>query len=738
MIFFASTSLVLGIFSLVFLSTSVTAQTEWEPIGPASVEMITFAANSDYLFGSLLEIGGSLYRSSDGGATWDEIFAPLFSTHYLSVVHADDEVVLVVETSQGHGRYMYRSTDNGRSWEDVLMEEEGISTQRYSCVKIGSTIYAHYANHLSTPFVAYSNDRGRYWSHLKGEDLDLRKVLGLHAVADTLVLVAEDDVGGGLFLTADTGRTWTIRRTPDNEGSWYSIEVDGRSILAKRNSQIIFSEDLGQTWQNSTLYADTLWIAYYPVGAKGTVIIPGVTSALYSRDTGRTWHRSDSSYPYTFPRYNGNKGCLRSGIWTGDGFVFGHSERIGNFYTEGGETWTSFGRNLPQNGHVVGMALFEDKLLVLRDQLTSDNLFSSTDAGSTWQVNNEQVPSSEQGHLFSTSRGFFQSREDALYFSQDGRLWEKLEGTPGRIQGFADADATVLSWTESGQLWHSTDHGTTWSPITSFTLRAHTALIFEGIFLAAGTDLLRSSDSGRTWDTVRLDNGQNIYLNGITRSGSNLYAVSSNLENALLHSADSGKTWQPIMDRIPFNWESNLVHTTTTLFSFDSVVVLNVHHEYVRNSFISTDHGSTWERLGRAPDTLLLGPINRMVRVGDYLIAPMDGKTAWNAGLYRIPVSHLLSSVRTIAAERVQPEGEISWNQSDRTFNWRVEQSGEAETTLFDLFGRKIFGLYRGSVRQGVQNQVAMPEEDLITGTYFVVLTVEGEIVVQTLLQIAD
>ena len=167
--------------------------------------------------------GSSMYRSIDGGDTWDEIKKGLPSAELgrigLAVTSAaPDRVYAIVEAAEGKGGF-YMSDNRGANWN----RQSGQSTSgNYYQEIITDPLRADVIYSMDT-WMKVSTDAGKSWS-LVGEDTK-------HVDNHSMWIDPEDGehwiVGcdGGIYETYDAADTWAFRKNlPVTQ--FYKVAVD--------------------------------------------------------------------------------------------------------------------------------------------------------------------------------------------------------------------------------------------------------------------------------------------------------------------------------------------------------------------------------------------------------------------------------------------------------------------------------------------------------------------------------
>ena len=301
-------------------------------IGPAGmsgrvsdVEVVLSDRNVVYVGGST----GGLFRSDDGGLTWDPIFddQPALGIGAIAVFQPNPDLVWVgtgegnPRNSAGVGRGLFKSIDGGESWERVGFE----ASERIHRV----------LTHPSDPDVVYVGVMGPAWSdgqergvyRTRDGGATWERVLWRNertGVADMVMDPVNPDKifaamwefrrdpwfftsggpGSGLFVTHDGGDSWTeiepADGMPPGDLGRIGLAIAASdpdvvyALVEATRSALLRSDDGGRTWRT---VSDEEGIAPRPFYYADLRVDPENENRLYSlhgaiqvsEDQGRTW-----------------------------------------------------------------------------------------------------------------------------------------------------------------------------------------------------------------------------------------------------------------------------------------------------------------------------------------------------------------------------------------------------------------------------------------------------------------
>jgi photosystem II stability/assembly factor-like uncharacterized protein len=258
---------------------------------------------------------GGVWRTSDGGETWEDVRPPGAATMVFRDIEATDFThVQVLAIGSGAASRIYRTSDGGETWSKTFVNRDPRAF--YDCMAMwpGGRVGLAMSDPVDGRFgLIETRDSGRTWHRLRPVRMP-RAVAGEYGFASSgtcLVTTGARNAylatGGGasrIFRTTDRGRHWSVRRStiPAAEnggvnslafrspergiavGGDYTADGDGHDVVAT-------TYDRGDTWRNvgdpSGYRSGVAW--RYDRGR--VAIAVGFNGSDISRDGGRTWQR---------------------------------------------------------------------------------------------------------------------------------------------------------------------------------------------------------------------------------------------------------------------------------------------------------------------------------------------------------------------------------------------------------------------------------------------------------------
>jgi photosystem II stability/assembly factor-like uncharacterized protein len=301
---------------------------QWRLIGPfrgGRAVAVTGVAGggSTFYFGS---VDGGVWKTTDAGVTWTPLFdgQPIASTGALAVAPSNPQVLYAgtgesdIRSSLSSGDGVYKSTDGGKTWQNIGLQDSRqisrivVDPANADVVYVGALGHAYGPN--DTRGVFKSSDGGATWTRVldKGPDIGVSDLAIATGSANILfagtwnahrppwsTYPPVQGPGGGLYRSTDSGATWTqLTGHGLPEGDWGRVGVtvapDGKRVYAAldagKKSGLYRSDDGGDTWtlmnSDSRLTSRSWYFMQISVDPNNAdvVYIPNV--ALYKTEDG--------------------------------------------------------------------------------------------------------------------------------------------------------------------------------------------------------------------------------------------------------------------------------------------------------------------------------------------------------------------------------------------------------------------------------------------------------------------
>ncbi|HTP10204.1 MAG TPA: hypothetical protein VMP08_18250 [Anaerolineae bacterium] len=542
----------------------------WESSGPIGGRADTLALSPNFANDGIAltgevdwikvsDYGRGLFKSSDWGQTWRSISPSLEEppTSGNEAVHeyafspgfVTDKTVFAA-TSHG----LYKSTDKGDTWQwlkqatpdapggvtrvmlspDYPTSGHLFDSNLYGCLSLSQDYGQTWAKCV-TPASAYSvqyspnfasdntifasgfneyrsTNRGLDWTQILTGTSSF--ILSPNYTVDHIAFT----VGAGISKTIDNGMSWTpLLSAPVNSLS-ISPQFGADQTLfgsGDANSNIVYrSISGGATWLSGTIGVSTTTvgsISLSPDFAGDHIAYAIGNDGLYrSTNSGVDWSLSS----------NFDQQAITSLIyapdWPTHPYLFVTTDQATYRSIDSGTTWLL----VPDLAHIpIESVLFSPGWPTQPYILigSAQGIYRSTDGGATW----------------SRMSGYTSLSASALVMSNDDAIW--LTGT-------------------SNGLYASTDHADNWAPFgaprtyiyqiaASPAYAADHTVFVEGSYGGMGANLLRTTDGGATWQSVRsMSNSGGLALSPQYTIDHTLFVLSS----GVWRSTNGGDNWQSI------------------------------------------------------------------------------------------------------------------------------------------------------------------------------------------------
>ncbi|HEV6963902.1 dockerin [Roseateles sp.] len=491
-----------------------------------ATQTVYAAINPDYV--NAAGLASSLYRTTDGGATWKPVTTPVSGYHIPHMVRAADGMFYVVFTKDtgpgagGPGR-LYKF--DGTTWTLLKSEDPnggtnfglgGVSVQGSGATtRIALGVTNSWGNWNGQQIVQLSDDAGKTWREIEAmtpgetasgwvddveiDPSDRDHILHVHGggVIETKNASAATPTWKGTvegieetatlaLVTPPAGATYKFVNSAGDVGTWVDTDLTKTPTLSP-----------GLGWSNGNS-ADMAWADPLYIAATGVINSTGAATGYSSGDGGKTW-TTFATLPAGAKENTGGEGGIV--VTSRNNAVWAPANSVPSYTTNNGASWTA--TNLPALT-VVGQGWGRGYRLAA-DRKNPNKVYAYDSGGASWSnLPGKVYVSTDGGHSFSLSAGSVSAN-----LAPNGWWSTSMAVNPN-----AEGDLWVA---DGNAVYHSTDSGASWAKVGNFATAngvAGASLIALGK-AAAGAGysaavyvvgvvngvwgVYRSDDAGTTW-----------------------------------------------------------------------------------------------------------------------------------------------------------------------------------------------------------------------------------------------
>lgn len=265
----------------------------------------------------------------------------------------------------------------------------------------------------------------------------------LYTRQDTVFARIWDSLNGGrMFLTANSGASWTQISSADSDIDVLCIVMlnDNRLLAGTWNGFYLSPSD-GTNWNAVTPTGIPEDTAIGSISMIGTTLFAGTTGKIYkSSDNSNSWIEVSSGIPVN---------ARITSIVANGNAIFAGSASNGVFITtNGGTSWTAINSGLTDT-HISQLAVMGNKLFAV----TLNGVFVSGDNGMNWEADSSNLENINC--LVVVNNQLFSGTDDSgVYLSVDsGATWTPVSaGMPTniRVWSLAASSDDLYAGTSSG------------------------------------------------------------------------------------------------------------------------------------------------------------------------------------------------------------------------------------------------------------------------------------------------
>jgi photosystem II stability/assembly factor-like uncharacterized protein len=622
--------------------------------------------------------GGGVFKSTDGGRTWQAANTGLFNFFIRDLVldPAAPETLYLSAGDLPNVAGVYKSTNGGASWINV---SGGLPKPPPLCgcgglLPITDLAIDLHGSHRLYAVAGGSVYLGPAWVPA-GPGLETANGALTVETDPSSSTVVYAGTNRGVYKSTDAGAHWAAATSGLGSRPVRALAVDPRNprnVYAGTDVGVFASTDAGASWlPASTGLTDrrVLDLALDP--ADPATLWAGTRQGLFeSDDRGQSWHPVAGlqetvgvlavapSAPEVLYAGSGEVAEVRSGPG-----VFKSSD--------GGATWTVLSQGMTAS-EVTSMAS-AGVAGALWAGTAGQGVFRTDDGGASWRPASDGLterlvlslaadPSDLQVLYAGTARGIFKTTDGGASWTarNQGLTVPSTAGTIPAIEDLAvdpEHPATVLA-AGSGGVYVSTDGGLSWrttltisrTPLSLAIAPSATATVYLGGGAGLGSDpspsattLFKSTDSGETWAPLGLS--QQVFALAVDpRDADTVYAGTS---GGVARSSDGGATWTVL---------SVGLEATITSLAFDSADPDILYAGSRFGVFRSRDGGTSWI-------SLVQGMVNREVL--DLIADPLSPGTIYagtrGGGAYRLDRVACQAGETTLCLQKGRFRAEVAW-----------------------------------------------------------------------------
>ena len=503
-------------------------------------------------------------------------------------------------------------------------------------------------------------------------------------------------------------------KTSGPPGINVNVFFDNGSLLyAGTSSKGVFrSSDNGATWtvanvglQNATI------LSFFK---DQTYLYAGTDKGVYRSSNGSTWAAAN----------NGIETQVVKSMVIGGGFLFAGTTNGVYRSANKGNTWADASGGALHFTSIPAMCYVKNTLIVEGDNY----LFTSTDAGDTWFVDQGSTSFYVIKHFLVLGDTLLASARNGVFHSYNGGVsWSNFLPVETDdytdLLGFSFSNGVVYTGDKKG-MFKSTNYGRTWTAVPAsglrFGTRFYNYFVQSGNIFLLGMDELgvfRSADSGRTWnqsipgfpavsnidncllninDSIltgthsdgiyRTINNGNVWRkigtknNNDTLSNAVVYSLLNPAPNIILagtcgdglyRSADNGKTWKHITVGLPFKLFDNYECDFGLTKSGANILLATTNGIYY-----STNNGQSWKASNLTGDRIAISAI---AANGNVAVAGVsEGVSPFQSGIYRSTNKGVTWTFTQEVHDIISLAGDGATNFYGGSFfdNWRSTNNG--------------------------------------------------------------
>jgi photosystem II stability/assembly factor-like uncharacterized protein len=527
-----------------------------------------------------------VYRSKDGGKTWDKI---LFRDNKTGanelVIDSNNPQVLYVAlweayrnayemSSGGPGSGIFKSTDGGDHWTEI---SHAAGLPKGTLGKIGLSVSGADSNRVYAQIEAddggffLSDDAGATWTKVsERRDLRQRAFYYTRVYADPKVKDTVWVLNVNVYKSTDAGKTWKSVSVPhgDNHDMWIAANDSNRMIEANDGGGTI-SVNGGDTWTAETMptaqfyhVITTKHVPYHICGAQQDNSTACVSSQAAQGGPGGSGGGADQVF---YSVGGGESGYIASDPRNPDIFYAGS---YGGLITRLDRRIGQERAINPYPDNPMGYASAD---IAERFQWTFPIVMAPTDPGIIYVGSQHVWKSTDQGQSWTKISPDLTRHDPKTMGASGGPITKDNTGVETYATVFSIApsgrDANVIwAGSDDGYVQVTRNAGSSWKNVTPKSLGDFARIsLIEASPFRAGTAyvaanryqqddfkpyVFRTDDYGETWTSITTGVGPNDFARAIREDVKRAKLLYLGTEHGIYVSFDDGANWQSLKQNL--------------------------------------------------------------------------------------------------------------------------------------------------------------------------------------------
>jgi hypothetical protein len=487
----------------------------------AATQTIYTAIAPDYA--SVAGLASSMYKSTNGGATWTPVTTPVSGYHIPHMVRAGDGMFYVVFTKDagpGAGGPARLYKFDGTNWTLLNSSSTSAGFGGVSVYGTGATtrialgVTNTWGNFSGQKIVQLSDDGGQTWREIEAmtpgevdsgwvDDVEIDPanrdhIMHIHGggIVETRNASSATPTWNGTvngieetaplaIVTPPAGAPYTLINSSGDIGTWVDTDLTKKSTMGPTSN-----------WSSGNS-ADMAWSDPLYIAGAGVANWSGAAGfGFWSGDGGKTW-TNFATLPAGALTNTSSEGNVA--VTSRNNVVWAPANSVPSYTTNNGASWIT--TNLPALSSV-GL---NRGYRLAADRKNPNKVYAYDSGGASWSNSQGKVyVSTDGGHTFTLSQG-----------SVAANLAPNQWGTTSMaVNPNAEGDI----WLADGNtVYHSTDSGATWTKLSGFATAngaqgasvialgkaaagpSYSAAVYVAGVINGQWGVYRSDDGGTTW-----------------------------------------------------------------------------------------------------------------------------------------------------------------------------------------------------------------------------------------------